>query len=190
MPPPHSLALSTTFHGFGSALPQMDRSKAVQVHDGHSSMSRMPYTLPSIARDGAGHHLPSQPVTRPVPLMTGSNQHCPDDDGLPMPGEPLTPKVEPAGKAKKLPKPEKKKPATAAPAKKPEKKDNRGGHTSGSRNFNAEDMVRLVKIVGKVLPLGQTGWSTVEKLFNENSQLRRDHKSLKAKFDAVSAVAD
>jgi nucleoid-associated protein YgaU len=120
--------------------------------------------------------------------MTGSNQHRPDDDGLPMPGEPLT-KVEPAGKAKKLPKSEKKKAATATPAKKTEKKDNRGGRTSGSRNFNAEDMVRLVKIVGEVLPLGQTGWSTVEKQFNENSHLRRDHKSLKAKFDAVSAVA-
>jgi len=90
-------------------------------------------------------------------------------------------------KRRRCPNQKKKKPATATSAKKPEKKDNCGGRASGSRNFNAEDMVRLVKIVGEVLPLGQTGWSTVEK--QENSQLHRDHKSLKAKFDAVSAVA-
>jgi hypothetical protein len=58
--------------------------------------------------------------------------------------------------------PKMKKPAMAAKsekvarAKKPENKDNCGGHTTGSRNFNAEDMVRLVQIVGEVLPLGQT----------------------------------
>ncbi|KAF8799598.1 hypothetical protein BYT27DRAFT_7028741, partial [Phlegmacium glaucopus] len=71
------------------------------------------------------------------------------------------------------------------------KEKTRGGRKEGSRNFSAEEIVELVNIVGRHVPIGSNGWDAVVKEYNiwaEGKYVERDSRSLKAKFDSVHSI--
>jgi len=198
MQPPGSLLLPPMSLRLGA-----DQAHSPMSHMPAHGASRQDAVTPVPPRMVPG--LPGMPPTAqthssvPKPGYPSHNQSD-SDDGLPMPGEPLTsgPKKNTKGKGSrglgKDPQSKKKQQDSKdnlkkkAVAAKPDKKDNRGGRVTGSRNFSPEEMVRLVAIVGEVLPLGQNGWATVEKRFSalaSRNDIPRDQKALKAKFDAV-----
>lgn len=104
-----------------------------------------------------------------------------DDEAIAKPKKKANPRV---SKAKPAPK----KKVKAEPKLKVTK-----GRMPGSRNFSDEEVLHVLHWIGEKLPIGGAGWQWVAQEYNKwavkYSYAERDHKSIKAKFDAVRGIS-
>ena len=64
------------------------------------------------------------------------------------------------------------------------------GRKAGAAGYSDDEIMRLLKIIEKVLPLGKQSWELVTDAYNQfatrHKYMTRTSKALRAKFDSVS----